>query len=237
MEQYRLNNILYLKGVDIQEIDEDEMDRLVMDKFAPTKKASTFQDSQELSFDECEPLPGSFVDITSWPVKTHLKCWHCDLCFSSKPISMPYKVVENSDQKFEFKVRGCFCTFSCMQRYLNTLNIAKYFKEKYQTYINTIYFLYYGLNVHVIKEAPDKYQMIHYGGGLRIPEYRNKLQSIDKETYDLALKKMGSPVPVEERCGIRVENIYSRDLSTEKHKESSIWLQFGVQGGDKKPDP
>lgn len=227
-EVYKPRNILYLRDIVINDVDDDEFEKLALQKFTERKTtASTFLQSQDSTFHKCEPLPKIFTDLLMWPTETRIRCWNCDLSFTSKPISLPYKVQKNSENKFEFSMKGCFCTFACMQRYLNNLNISKHTKEKYQSYIDTLFFLFHGVNVSIINESLPKFDMQSYGGSLSVTDYRNSTQEKEKETYDLAIKKMGNPIPIADRCGIIVENIYSRKITEKDQKCQSLWCQFG----------
>ena len=108
-----------------------------------------------------------FIENKEWLHSTSVCCWWCCHTFDTVPIGMPC-YYDNSIDKF--RVKGVFCSFSCMVAYKD---------EKKINYINhNIKFLYSKMTGTilldcVLKSAPSRYTLKMFGGQLTIDEFRN----------------------------------------------------------------
>jgi len=107
-----------------------------------------------------------FVHNEKWLETTDVCCWWCCHSFDSVPIGLPM------DYNGKFRVKGVFCSFSCMIAYKNEKHL--YSKD------HLIKFLYKRLtgtmlkdSLFILKPAPPRCSLKMFGGELSIEEFRN----------------------------------------------------------------
>lgn len=111
-----------------------------------------------------------FINNTSWLYSTDVCCWWCCHRFDTVPLGLP----EEYNYKTEkFRVKGVFCSFSCMLAYKenNKINNVNYLiKALYCQLTKTL------LKDATLKQAPPRYSLKMFGGELTIEEFRKNFQ-------------------------------------------------------------
>ena len=113
----------------------------------------------------------SFVENKDWLHNTDVCCWWCCHPFDTVPIGLPERY---NDSINKFKVKGIFCSFSCMIVYKKECNISC--SKDY-----LIKFLYKKLTGTLLLDAqlepaPPRCTLKMFGGVLSIDEFRNSLK-------------------------------------------------------------
>lgn len=111
---------------------------------------------------------GKFINNTDWLYQTDVCCWWCCHKFDTVPLGLPVHYSE-SDKKF--RVKGVFCSFSCLMAYKND-NPTKYTNDYL---IKLLYKKITGelkLSSNIIM-APPRASLQMFGGKLTIEEFRN----------------------------------------------------------------
>lgn len=110
---------------------------------------------------------GKFINNKDWLHNTDVCCWWCCHKFDTVPIGMP---VSYNDNEKKFRVKGVFCSFSCLMAY-------KCDKSKI-TNDYLIKLLYKKITGELtlsstILVAPPRESLKMFGGKLTIDEFRN----------------------------------------------------------------
>lgn len=178
IKEYKVPKILFIKSVflkDCIQID-DIFEQRILDQLGTSEYVQVY-----------EKIPSTFTNMKSWLKKVNIKCWYCDLDFTSVPVFIPKIIDVKSADVYNISTCGCFCSFSCAGAYNNTYN------TKICDNINVtemLLFLYKVFNNKVIKEilpSPSKYIMEHYGGNTPITEYRLKLKELQVKMSSIEL--------------------------------------------------
>jgi hypothetical protein len=113
----------------------------------------------------------SFVENKDWLHNTDVCCWWCCHSFDTVPIGLPERY---NDSIKKFKVKGIFCSFSCMIAYKKEckINCTKDYLIK---------FLYKKLTGTLLLDAqlepaPPRCTLKMFGGVLSIDEFRNSFK-------------------------------------------------------------
>jgi hypothetical protein len=168
IKEYKLVKMLFIKGVFIKDCipDDDIFERQIIEQL----------NYSDTCIEIYNKIPLIFTGLESWPKKTNLNCWHCDLKFDSIPIFIP-KIIDTNPvaNGFNISTFGCFCSFSCALSYNNLYNtkICENIHVK-----DMLLFLYKIFNKKSIKEifqSPSKFQMKQYGGILEPIQYKNSI--------------------------------------------------------------
>jgi hypothetical protein len=163
MEDYNtlspnLPNILFLKGI-------SEDDHIPIGDQADEKY--TLKSSNEL-LNECYMYGKNnikFLSSEKWPSKTNLHCWNCDFTFDNDSIFVPIYIKECITGGLEFGIKGNMCSFNCVMSYiLDKTGPGTAERWKYINNLKILYFIKNGIHVSDIKPAPDKFNLIKYGG-------------------------------------------------------------------------
>lgn len=113
----------------------------------------------------------NFVHNKTWLQNTDVCCWWCCHEFESVPIGLP---MDYNTTLQKFRVKGVFCSFSCMIAYKNERHL--YSKD------HLVKFLYNKLTGTMLKDtvtltpAPPRCSLKMFGGELSITEFRNCFQ-------------------------------------------------------------
>lgn len=54
-----------------------------------------------------------------WPNYSPYDCWYCCSPFSTAPVGIPEKLINDGTDKWTFQLYGNFCSYNCAARYLN----------------------------------------------------------------------------------------------------------------------
>jgi hypothetical protein len=120
------------------------------------------------------------INNSKWLEKCDTACWWCCHTFDTLPIGMPDDY--NVETK-KFRVKGIFCSFSCMVAYkqqnsrVDKLNKQYLVKHLYNKLTGTIL-----IDSH-ITPAPPRCSLKMFGGELTIEEFRNS--TIENKIYKM----------------------------------------------------
>jgi hypothetical protein len=119
-------------------------------------------------------------NIDNYPKTTDILCFNCTLKCYNVPIGLPYKTVMNSNIKV-FYVKKCFCSFSCAKKY----NIDTYIGEIFtrQEVLLNHYYICCGGKLP-IKCAPNRENLMIFGGSLTDEKYKEKLDFLSEDNYE-----------------------------------------------------
>lgn len=112
---------------------------------------------------------------------TEISCWWCTYSFSTTPIFIPEKNINDT-----YYVFGCFCSCNCAISYNLSMNDYKLW-ERHSLMIKLYTIL---LHKSILgKAAPPKELLKKYGGQLTIEEFRNNFDDalIDYTLYPITL--------------------------------------------------
>jgi hypothetical protein len=117
-----------------------------------------------------------FVDNDNWLDRTNCACWWCCHTFDTLPIGLPL----NFDSKTKkFRVKGVFCSFSCMIAYKNdnkVRNVDHHVRYLYKKLTGTDF-----IEKANLISAPPRCLLKLFGGDLTIEEFRSKFN--EKKKY------------------------------------------------------
>lgn len=133
---------------------------------------------------QCVVIPSKFKNIKSWREATknlQLRCWHCHLVFMGVPCFIP-KQVRNTSYGKEFDTFGWFCGFACAYSHLCSYaeyRINKTYFDKL-TMLKMLFVKFYNKKAREFYEAPNKYNLIAYGGYLDLADYKVQLKQCNQ---------------------------------------------------------
>ena len=106
---FNVSQIILLQGIQLSEFSKNQ----------PVAACTTTFDSMPTRF-EASP-----AGIQSWMYsRTNLRCWECALNIESWPKfipTMPTQEIIKGERVDVWKPLGCFCEWTCVARYINTL--------------------------------------------------------------------------------------------------------------------
>ncbi len=163
-------NILFLKGINIDEIleIEDIYHKELLNNITPV--------TQEINI-LYDKIPTQFSSLDTWISTTNLRCWHCTLKFKNTP----WFIIDNINQTSNgvvYDITGNFCSIGCLYAYVS-IHYNK--REHFDIYnsIKKLYKIFYNKSISEIAPSPDKTNLKIYGGNLEISEYQKKIQDIN----------------------------------------------------------
>lgn len=113
----------------------------------------------------------------NWIYSTDVCCWWCCHQFNTVPIGLPDSYNYESNK---FRVKGIFCSFSCVLAYKkdkNIYNVDYLIKALYCKLTKTL------LHESELKPAPPRCSLKIFGGELNIDEFRNS--TLEKKIYKM----------------------------------------------------
>ena len=134
--------------------------------------------------------PRLFTGMTDWVCNDTL-CHNCTLEFINKPVFIPMFIRgmkkdiqhgdanEISEDMIKMGVSGNFCSFACAYKYVIDRNIDVWNSIER---LKILYFYFHNRRVINIESAPNKEEMIQYGGQMTIENYRHALNDAEKKT-------------------------------------------------------
>lgn len=129
--------------------------------------------------------PTRFKNIKAWQESTknlQLRCWYCNISFMGVPCFIP-KHIKSSPSGKEYDTFGWFCGFACAYSFLN--NYAEYRINKTYfdklTMLKMLFISFYKKKVQEFYEAPNKYNLVTYGGYLDLADYKNQLKQMNQK--------------------------------------------------------
>lgn len=187
-----------LKEMDLRELYEkkihsrEEQEKLLIKRMEELKKDENFlqQVLQAKAEKQCEPIQNvrnqedmqsdnrkkgyfellyKFIHNTDWLQSTDVCCWWCCHTFQTTPLGLPQYYNKKISK---FRVKGVFCSFSCMAAYNNETS-----KNKKEYLIKFLYAKLTGESVtSSIIPAPPRCTLKMFGGELTIEEFRNSFK-------------------------------------------------------------
>lgn len=166
-------NILYLKGIflkDVSTLEDLWRERLNQD----TEEQVTSERVENVMLGV---IPKKFTGLGNHPKNTRIRCWHCTLTFETIPVFIPFSTLVNISG-VEMSCYGNFCSFPCAQAYIRT-----YFKDTLHEKSNSLsllFTIFSGEKYRHIPFAPEKTEMIQFGGNLTTEEYQKIIAKMQK---------------------------------------------------------
>jgi hypothetical protein len=126
-------------------------------------------------------LPTVFSGFDSWPRTGNLKCWSCTRVTGGIPLFVVDSLVYDGAQR-TIVPKGSFCTFNCVQRYIN-LNYRGVEHDDKTKYNLLMYRELSGERVYVIQPSPPPSQMRAFCGdqGCTEEEYGEQIIKLSAE--------------------------------------------------------
>lgn len=179
---YKRANILCLPGLCENDLIIDD-DDLITATFDDTSFGLYQLGDMETMLDnDIEPeifeIPVEFTGFDTWIKQTPALCWQCDCRIQSMPLFMPDTI--NNIAPISMDVHGQFCSFPCVQAYINEKYIGQNRSTKSRM-LRILAKLYYNKTIDVIPTPPAKTIMRKYcgSGGLTEEEYMKKIEDIE----------------------------------------------------------
>jgi hypothetical protein len=167
-------SIVIFKGLFLKHLDEKSVIKPAIVKF------SSVYDS----------IPARFTSPETWPKSTNLKCWNCDLQFSSYPrfIAMNPEYGPNKVEIYE--VYGNFCEWNCAVRYIKEKMPPQQQNDLHRL-VCIVSQKFTGRHVQKIMPSPDKTRMQPYCGdhGLSPAQFRDEIAQLNSD-YNLVNYKL-----------------------------------------------
>lgn len=130
-------------------------------------------------------IPNVFTTLDTWLKCTNLLCWNCDASFDTVPLFCPTYKYENTPGKPLMKPLGNFCTFPCSAKH-NDIHAPPEEKWTRTKLLLELYTIFTGQTISKIPLAPDKTQMIQWGGFLTREQYDDAI-SLSMSSYQKTL--------------------------------------------------
>lgn len=165
---FKEQNILFLKGIQIQDIIsvEDIYQKELLNNIE-TNVSSVIYDK----------LCKNFTNLDNWKKTTNIRCWYCSLKFKN----IPWFIIENTiPTSFgsSYEITGNFCSCGCLIGYI----LIHYDQRKdfdiYQS-VKKLYKIFYNKKINEIQPSPSKYKLKIYGGDSNMDEYQNEIKKIN----------------------------------------------------------
>jgi hypothetical protein len=173
---FKIPNILFLKGITIDDIVEieDLYQKELLDNVNKNYNSLNLTENN-IIYDK---IPKCFYDIKSWVKNTNVRCWYCSLKFKNTPWFI-IKNIYSSSNGACYDVEGNFCSAGCLQGYVEIhFNKRKDFDIYHN--IKLLYKLFYNKNINEIIISPSKYSLKIYGGDLDMIDYQKKIFKINQ---------------------------------------------------------
>jgi hypothetical protein len=170
-----MQNILFIPGINIAQITsiEERFEKDFADIIGINDFYNVELENEILVYDK---IP-SVYNSKTWPDKTNLKCWNCDIHFESKPIFIPLDIPYNfeSDETLNISVDidkgGNFCSANCAYTFI----LTQYPVQQKHTKIYMLKILLRDMfpeSVFNFVEIPSRHSRVEYGGKLSIEQYK-----------------------------------------------------------------
>jgi hypothetical protein len=124
-------------------------------------------DGQSVEYDK---IPHTF-SLSTWPLRTNIKCWKCDRFFKTRPYFVATKYIKDPT--------GCFCSAPCAMAYIKS-DVPKVYWFDAEAQLYELYYIFNGIKAKTILQAPVKTLRHEYGGIMSDEEYENNVSSCVK---------------------------------------------------------
>lgn len=134
-----------------------------------------------------DSIPSRFYNISTWIKNTNLKCWYCSRKFNNPPFFIPNCISYDETGTEYFEVLGNFCKINCAFTY----SLEKFKQNDIYDIQGRLLLLYekmYGQRIIRIPTAPNKEEMLEYGGNMTYDDYEKELERRNT-TQTLLIKK------------------------------------------------
>lgn len=211
MEDYNtpslnIPNILFLKGI-------SEEDYISIDDKANEKYTQKSVDELH-NYTMYNKNNIKFLSNEKWPTKTNLHCWNCDFTFDNDSIFIPIYIKECITGGLEFGIKGNMCSFNCAMSYIldkTTQGTAE--RWKYINNLKILYFIKNGIHVSDIKPAPDKFNLLKYGGSWTNDIFLEELKKLNI-SKELKMPNLEHAIVEREKIISIVKNIINVNKQT-----------------------
>lgn len=219
MEDYNtpvvnIPNILFLKGI-------SEEDYISIDDKANERYTQKNMDELH-NYTMYNKNNIKFLSNEKWPNKTNLHCWNCDFTFDNDSIFIPIYIKECITGGLEFGIKGNMCSFNCAMSYIldkTTQGTAE--RWKYINNLKILYFIKNGIHVSDIKPAPDKFNLLKYGGNWTNDMFLEELKKLNI-SKELKMPNLEYAIFEREKIISIVKNIINVNKQTIRVVEEDI---------------
>jgi hypothetical protein len=169
IKEYKVPQILFIKGVFLKDCTpiDDIFERQLLDKL-----------DVDTGVVKCDKIPPYFNKLSLWIKSINIKCWYCDLTFSSVPVFIPKIVERLGNDTYNISTYGCFCSFPCAQEHINIHNTKICDHTKFSDMLKFLYWVFNNKRIREIPPAPSKYAMENYGGDESTYTYKEKIKKL-----------------------------------------------------------
>ena len=175
---FKEQNILFLKGINIQDIlaVEDIYQKELLNNIDNTISNVVY-----------DKISKHFTKLEDWKKTTNIRCWFCSLKFKN----IPWFIIENevhSATGIKYDIEGNFCSCGCLLGYA-LVHYDQRKKFDVFEYIKKLYKIMYNKKNNEILPSPSKFKLKIYGGDATIDEYQNEIKKINEINI-----KNGTPI-------------------------------------------
>jgi len=163
---------------------------------------------------------------TEWPNYSSYDCWYCCHSFSSAPVGIPEKLINDGMDKWTFQLYGNFCSYNCAARYLNP----------HEDNIDDCAMLESNFDLIHADEKSEQIQLLELL--CNIETSKNMIEKIRLAPPRLSLKRFGGKLTIEEfRENFNQHTIYHVFKSPLVPISYELEEISGIQKNDKKNIP
>lgn len=177
LSDYEPPNVLFLRGCFLSDCKsiEDKFDEKLLNE-------GSYGNTYEIKNTTYDKIPKTFTSLESWKKSTNLKCWYCDCTFESVPLFIP----KNVEKDGSMGVLGNFCSWNCASSHIN-LHFDSDQKWEKCLLLKLLYRDFTGDEINEILPAPNKTEMIQYGGKKTPQQFKDELSKKNKQ-YETAIE-------------------------------------------------
>jgi hypothetical protein len=189
------------------------------------------------SYSTPDKIPSVFTGLDTWPTNTNLRCWSCGFTFDDSPKFVARYAREGDSGGIEFGVLGNMCTFNCAERWIESHLGGRASNEerwRYQDNLCLAYLMFTGRRVSRIAPAPDRTELLAYGGELDEDAFWKRQRELDP-AFGLRDHTPGSIVPERDRPASVLATLRARSGSVTlpaSAGEGDMWGLCGVDSVD-----
>jgi hypothetical protein len=169
MKRQSFPAILHLSGVSLRKTQN------IDDVFVERCFESTEID-ESVQYDK---IPEIFTGIKHWRHSTNIRCWNCDFKFENIPVFVPTSFKLFEDERYEFRVLGNFCSFSCAAAWVNSSIYDTVQKMETMNRLCLLFYSFTGRHIDYINSSPLRTDKVQYGGGLTTKQFKDRIVELN----------------------------------------------------------
>ena len=178
------NDLLFIEHINLTKLQEIEYDNINYNEVDSEEllilnnQEILSNSSSEYNNNDNDKIKDKFISLDDW-YNNNILCWYCTCSFNNKPIFIPKCVINN-----KIDAEGNFCSFHCCCKYINIYYKADdKIKSNYINNLKYLYKIFYGKEVKIIRESPDKEMLKKFGGFMSETEYKECIKKLKNIYY------------------------------------------------------